>query len=547
MEYNNSKRIILLPVIVAMAIVVGILVGKRLPQRSLSGGSLPVHSSSGLLSHDKTNQVLSLIYNQYVDEPQLDSVAEQVIPTILESLDPHSAYIPARELAHVNESIEGQFDGIGITFNTLGDTVRVISVINGGPSSQAGLLAGDRIITVNDSIVSGIKMPQDSVVKLLRGPRGTEVNLGIERQGLSDLLKVTVIRGVIPIKSVDAGMMVNGNTGYIKLSLFSRNSYQEIVRIVEQMKTEGLENLILDLRGNSGGLLDQAIYIANEFLPKDAMIVYTEGRASRRREQRANGKGRLQDINPIILIDETSASASEIVAGALQDNDRGTIIGRRSFGKGLVQEQIPLGDGSAMRLTIARYYTPVGRSIQKPYENGLEAYQKDLEDRFNHSELFSADSVRFVDSLRFTTPGGKTVYGGGGIMPDIFVPVDTTALNPYALGVLRRNILFQYTVAYSDRHRPQLNAIASQSGLDAYFAENEQLYDDFIRYASSKGVSPKGTEKEDSRGLLTAELRAYIGRNTVLDDNAFYFYLLPFDPVYERTMEYLGQKETDLL
>jgi carboxyl-terminal processing protease len=545
MESNNWKRLIVVPLIVAAVFAGGIALGKYMPRRaSAENGGLAGSRSSSRLSGDKLHEVLSLVYSQYVDEPRMDSIQEEVIPMILSSLDPHSAYIPARDMDEVNESIEGQFDGIGVLFNMLGDTVRVINVINGGPSSEAGLLAGDRIITIDSVMVAGMKIPQDSIVKRLRGPRGTVVDLGIERQGLSELLPVRVTRGVIPVKSVDAGMMVDGQTGYIRLSVFSRNSHQEVVRLVEQMKADGMKNLILDLQGNNGGLLDQAIYIANEFLPREAMIVYTEGRASRRREQRANGKGRLQDIDPVILLDEGSASASEIVAGALQDNDRGTIVGRRSFGKGLVQEQIPFSDGSAVRLTVARYYTPVGRSIQKPYEGGLEAYRNDLQNRFEHSELFSADSIRFVDSLRYTTPGGKVVYGGGGIMPDLFVPIDTTKIYPdFVVQVLNRNILFQYTVAWSDNHRQELNGIATLAALSDYFERNPALYDDFVRYASAQGFAPKGSDREASREVLTRYLRAYIGRNTVLDDNAFYYYWLPIDPVYQRAMEYLDDKQ----
>jgi carboxyl-terminal processing protease len=471
----------------------------------------------------------------------MDSIEEVVIPMVLKSLDPHSGYIPAMEMDQVNETIEGQFDGIGITFNMIADTVRIASVIGGGPSQQAGLLAGDRILTVDGDTIAGVAMPQDSVVKRLRGPRGTKVLLGISRQHVAKLLPIEVVRGVIPVKSVDAGMMIDAETGYIMLSVFSRNSHQEIVRIVERMKAAGMKNLILDLRGNTGGLLDQAVYIANEFLPKDALIVYTEGRAMRRREQRANGQGRLQDIEPVILINMGSASASEIVAGALQDNDRGMIVGRRSFGKGLVQEQVDMPDGSAIRLTVSRYYTPVGRSIQKPYENGAEAYEQELQARVDHSELFSVDSIRFADSLRYTTPGGRTVYGGGGIMPDIFVPVDTTRqYSPYAVKVLNYNTLFQYTVSYADRHRTELGAIESLGALAAYFEGEPGLYDDFIRYASSHGMSPKGSEKEESRELLTAYLRAFIGRNTPLEDNAYAYYMLSAgDDIFDRAMEYL--------
>ena len=544
MEYRNSKRQIWLPLIVALSIVIGILAGRMLPRRGNTSGQAGAISfgMSGDLANDKLNQVLSRIYNQYVDVPNLDSIEEVVIPMVLESLDPHSAYIPAEVLADVLEPLEGQFDGVGVTFNMLTDTVRVINVILGGPSAKAGVQNGDRIITINDSLVAGKGIDQEDIVKMLRGPRGTEVKLGIERQGLADLLPITVVRGIIPVKSVDAGFMITPETGYIKLSVFSRNSHQEIVRIVENMEALGMKNLIFDLRGNSGGMLDQAIYIANEFLPKDALIVYTEGRASRRREQRANGKGRLQAINPIVLIDEGSASASEIVSGALQDNDRGTIIGRRSYGKGLVQEQMEFGDGSAMRLTIARYYTPVGRSIQKPYDDGLEAYYNDIRTRFEHSEFFSADSIRFADSLQYVTPGGKIVYGGGGIMPDIFVPVDTTADNRYAVQVVNRNILFRYTMSYSDKHRAELNAVHTLPELDSYFESDKTLFDDFVRYAASNGVHPKPGDLDESRDLLVSYLKAYIGRNTDLEDNAFFYYFLPLDDTYIRAEEFLEEE-----
>ncbi|MDR0955414.1 MAG: S41 family peptidase [Rikenellaceae bacterium] len=536
MEYRNSKRNIWAPIVVAVAVVAGILLGQRLPRPVQYDGRQSFTPPMAGLTTDKLDQVLTLIYGQYVDEPHLDSIEELVIPTILESLDPHSAYIPADELAQVNESIDGHFDGIGVTFNMLNDTVRIITVIGSGPSDRAGIRAGDRILTINDSIVAGRSIPQDSIVGRLRGPRGTEVRLGIERQGVDGLLPITVIRGVIPIHSVDAGFMAGSEVGYVRLSLFSRTSHQEIVEAGARLKAEGMKYFIIDLRGNSGGLLDQAIYIANEFLPADALIVYTEGWASRRNEQFSNGRGVFQDIYPIVLIDEGTASASEIVAGALQDNDRGTIIGRRSFGKGLVQEQIELGDGSALRLTIARYYTPVGRSIQKPYEQGIEAYQNDLRDRFEHSELFSADSIRFADSLKFTTPGGKTLYGGGGIMPDVFVPLDTTAQNPYLVQVVNRNILFQYATRYTDQHREALSAIQTLPELTAYFDADTGMFDGLVRYAAQQGVHPKGDELATARDELTAYLRSFVGRNTPLEGNAAVYYLLPFDPEYREAV-----------
>ena len=541
MEGNKSKRRAWLPVIVIASIFGGIVLGRYLLPPypyAANGNSFPRLSVSAdnRLADDKLYEVVDLIYGLYVDEPQMDSIEEVIIPMLLENLDPHSVYLPASELARVSEPLEGHFDGIGVTFNMLDDTVRIITVIGGGPSAKAGLLPGDRILTINDSIVAGRKIPQDSIVGRLRGVRGTEVDLGIERQGIADLLPVTVTRGVIPMKSVDAAFMVDDTTGYLRLMLFSRTSYEEIMTLTGEMKTRGMKRLIFDLRGNTGGFLDQAIWIANEFLQKEALIVYTEGRANRRREQRANGEGTLQEIIPIVLIDEGSASASEIVAGALQDNDRGTIVGRRSFGKGLVQEQIPLADSSAVRLTVARYYTPTGRSIQKPYDDGLEAYNNDMQTRYDHSEFFSADSIQFVDSLRFTTPGGKTVYGGGGIMPDLFVPWDTLPPNRYLAQVVNRNIAFQYAMQYTDAHRAELTPITTLAELDAYFEADKTLFDGLVRYAAARGVRPQGDDLAVSRDKLTAFLRSYIGRNTSLEDNATAYYLLPFDREYSEAI-----------
>lgn len=537
MEYNNSRRNIVTPLLFAVALVIGILVGISLDRANMRNRLRDMNFSTNL-SDDKLSTMLSLIQTQYVDDVQMDSIAEKVIPTLLENLDPHSVYIPAMDLAEVNEPLEGQFDGIGVTFNMMTDTVLVLNVIPGGPSAKAGIMNGDRIMTINDSLVAGKKIAQNDIVKKLRGPRGSKVNLGIKRSGVKSLVPITVTRGVIPVKSIDAAFMADRKTGYIKLSRFSRNSHEEMMRAVKQLQSEGMRDLIFDLRENTGGFLDQAILIANEFLPDKSLIVYTEGKSRKRTDQYSDGKGRLQEVNVAILIDEGSASASEIVAGALQDNDRGTIIGRRSFGKGLVQEQIPFIDGSAVRLTVARYYTPVGRSIQKPYDKGVEAYNNDLMDRYNHAELFSADSIHFPDSLKFTTPKGKVVYGGGGIMPDIFVPIDTTGATSYLRELWGRNILLKYTFEYADLHRKELNDIKSIKQLNAYFAKQDRLVDDFVTYAASKGISPKGNELQQSRQRISAELKAYIGRNTALEDNGFYPYIFPEDNVIIKTLDF---------
>lgn len=537
MEYNNSSRRILFPLIAAGIIILGILIGISLDRADVRNRLQNFVSPGAAPATDKLEDMLSLIRTQYVDDVEMDSIAEKVIPVLLENLDPHSVYIPAAELAQVNEPLEGQFDGIGVTFNMITDTVLILNVIPGGPSARAGLLNGDRIITVDDSVIAGRNVDQNRVVKMLRGQRGSKVRLGIRRNGVEELVPVTVTRGIIPVKSIDAALLLAPETGYIKLSRFSRNSHAELLEAVARLSSEGMEKLIFDLRGNSGGFLDQAILIANEFLPEGKLIVYTEGKAQRRREQRSDGRGTLREMPVAVLIDEGSASASEIVAGALQDNDRGTIVGRRSFGKGLVQEQIPFTDGSAVRLTVARYYTPVGRSIQKPYDRGIEAYYGDLENRFLHSELFSADSIRFPDSLRFATPAGKIVYGGGGIMPDVFVPIDTARLTPYMQQVLGRNILLYYTFDYSDKHREALNAIRTPEQLEAYFRQAGDLTDDFLRYTAARGIVPGKAEKRVSGPLLEAELKAHIGKNTSLEDNAFYLYIHPEDNVIKKTLE----------
>jgi carboxyl-terminal processing protease len=479
-----------------------------------------------------------LIEHQFVDSISIDSLSELVIPLMMKELDPHSDYIPARDMQQVNEPLEGEFDGIGVMFNAATDTVIVLSVIPNGPSAKAGVVAGDRIIEVNDTLVAGVKMPQDAIVKRLRGRRGTEVKLSLKRHGIDELVDVNVVRDAIPINSVESAFMVNGDTGFIRLSKFARTSYEEIMRAMFSLRQQGMKRLIFDLRGNVGGFMDQAILIANEFLPAGQLIVYTEDRNGKQTKQFTDGNGSATDISLVVLIDEDSASSSEIVAGAIQDNDRGTIIGRRSFGKGLVQSQIPYNDGSALRLTIARYYTPTGRSIQKPYKNGEEMdYNMDLVRRYQNNEFFSADSIHFADSLKFTTPKGKIVYGGGGIMPDVFVPLDTTHVTKYYVETSGRNIIYRYTIEYADRHREALNKVTSLEGLDSLYAADRNLFNDFVRYASKQGVRASQSEIAKSREVIEAQLKAYIGRNTVLEDNAFYYNIFPIDNVVHKALE----------
>lgn len=490
--------------------------------------------------NSKLSQVLWLIENGYIDPISRDSLTELAIPAILGKLDPHSVYLPPKELKEAEEPLKGEFDGIGVVFNMSTDTVLVMNVIPSGPSRKAGVQGGDRIIKVNDTLIAGQKMSQIGVMKRLRGPRGTQVKLSIERKGIDGLVDIVVTRDAIPLHSVEATLMLTEDIGFIKLSQFSVTSHEEVSKAIKSLRKQGMRSLIFDLRGNPGGFLDQAILIANEFLPSGKLIVYTKDRLNRQVNQYSDGRGSLVGLNVAVLIDEESASSSEILAGALQDNDCGTIIGRRSFGKGLVQQQIPFSDGSAIRLTVARYYTPTGRSIQKPYTAGDgESYEHDLIDRYYRNEYFSADSIHFADSLKFTTPKGKVVYGGGGIMPDIFIPADTVGLTNYFVEVSGRNILYRYTIDYSDRNRKALESVKNLEELKQMLNGNTSLLSDFVEYAKQQGVEPNWSDIEKSRKIIEAQLRAYIARNSDLEDKAFYYFIHPIDKTVLRAIEEL--------
>lgn len=539
--YRNSRSTVLLPLFVAAGVALGIFLGQFLGRSSAESDIRGILRSLAL-PQNKVSQTLSLIETQYVDSVAMDSLVERTLPVIVAELDPHSVYIPASEMAEINEPLDGEFDGIGVVFNMATDTVIVLNVIPSGPSDKAGVVAGDRIVRINDSLVAGQEIPQREIMRRLRGKRGTEVRLALERRGIGEAVEVTVVRGKIPIRSLTAALMLTDDIAFVKLDQFARTSHAELLDALAALRTQGMRRLILDLRGNSGGFLDQAIAIANEFLPAERLIVYTEDRNHERIEQYSDGTGSAADLDLAVLIDEGSASSSEILAGALQDNDRGTIIGRRSFGKGLVQQQIPYADGSALRLTVARYYTPTGRSIQKPYTSGdAEAYDADIWNRYQHNEFFSADSIRFDDSLRRTTPAGKTVYGGGGIMPDLFVPLDTTALTKYYLEVSGRNILYRYTIEYADAHRRELNAVRTTADLRALLDADKGLVDDFVRYAARNGVAPRAGDIARSRSLIEAQLKAYIGRNTALEDSGYFLSIHPEDEVIVRAIAELEQ------
>ena len=487
---------------------------------------------------DKMVQTVSAIRSYYVDPINLDTIYDRAIPMLLSELDPHSEYIPAKEFKAVNESLEGEFDGIGIVFNASTDTIMVLSVIPQGPSDKAGVRAGDRIMCIDGRDVAGEKIPQDSMVRLMRGKRGTHVKLSLQRHGLDKLVEVDVERGAIELHSIETSFMLceEPNIGFVRLSQFSRTSHAEMRKAIDKLLAEGMQSLIIDLRGNGGGFLDQVILIVNDLLPSGKLIVYTEDRDARQQKQYSKN-GKYPELDVVVLVDEFSASSSEILAGAIQDNDRGLVIGRRTFGKGLVQTQIPFADGSAMRLTVARYYTPTGRSIQKPYTNGdEEAYKMDIINRYNRNEFFTQDSIHFDSSLKYTTPGGRTVYGGGGIMPDIFIPLDTLGVTAYYTKVWNMNVLYRYTLDFTDRHRSDIDSIKSLKQLDSMF-ERYNLVDDFVAYAERHGVARNRGQIATSRQIISAQLRAYIGRNTPLGDAAFYYNIYPSDKVLQRAVE----------
>lgn len=497
-----------------------------------------------LAGDDKLLQTIAFVRNYYVDPIQLDTIYEKAIPALLSELDPHSEYIPTKMFSEVNESLEGEFDGIGIVFNASTDTITVLSVIPKGPSSEAGVRPGDRIVKIDGRVVAGQKIPQDSMVRLMRGKRGTRVMLGVKRAALNELVDIEVTRAPIEIHSIETSFMLDSEAkiGFVRLSQFARTSYSEMRNAIMKLREEGLRGIIIDLRGNGGGFLDQAILIANEFLPENSLIVYTEDRFGEQIKEYSRGNGGSTDLEIAILVDETSASSSEILAGAIQDNDRGVIIGRRTFGKGLVQSQIPFTDGSAIRLTVARYYTPSGRSIQRPYTNGDEmAYHMDIIDRYNRNEFFSADSIHFDESQKFKTVGGRTVYGGGGIMPDVFMPLDTVGMSDYYRKVWNTNVLYRYTMEFTDRHRAEMDAVSSLAELDTLLSRGD-LVENFVTYAERNGVERDDVGLAMSREIIEAQLRAYIGRNALHDDAGFYYNIYPIDKTMQRAVKELRTK-----
>jgi carboxyl-terminal processing protease len=530
MNYNNPKRTVFLPLILAITLVAGIMIGKFLPW-----GEESLRQSNVRSRNDKLNSILNIIESNYVDSVNRNDLIETAIPAMLKKLDPHSVYIPAKDLARANEPLQGNFDGIGISFNMLTDTILVISTIPGGPSEKLGLLAGDKILYVNDSLVAGKHISDERVMGMLKGPRGTVVKIKILRSGQKELLPFEITRDKIPLYSVDVDYMVNNNTGYIRINTFAMTTFDDFMKGLRELKSQGMTSLILDLRGNSGGIMDAAIQIANQFLKEGQLIVYTEGRAQPRSEAKATGKGEFETGKLVVLIDEWSASASEILAGAIQDNDRGEIIGRRSFGKGLVQEPIPFADGSGMRLTIARYYTPTGRSIQKSYSNGYDKYYDDLNERYTHGEYEVPDSIHFSDSLKFTTPGGRIVYGGGGIMPDKFVAADTSGVSPYFFKI--RSLIYRFALKYTENNRELLKKF-TEAGEMEKFLDKQALLDQFVTYAAANGVKKDPEGLKISGDIIHVQIKAYIARN-ILDNKGFYPIWEKIDTTLKYAIDYL--------
>ncbi|HPV18295.1 MAG: S41 family peptidase [Prolixibacteraceae bacterium] len=526
----NKRFSLYIPLFLTVVFIAGVGIGNFLGERSLFSRN-PQISPSG----NKMNTILHLIEKAYVDSVDIAAIIEKSIPGVLENLDPHTSYIPARDMQVVEEEMQGNFSGIGVQFNIMQDTIMIVDVISGGPSATLGIQAGDRIVMVNDSLVAGTGIKNEDVLKLLRGKKGTHVKVSIQRKGFRNILDFDIVRGEIPIYSVDVSYMIDQETGFIKVSRFAETTYAEFTDAMKKLDKQGASRMIIDLRGNPGGYLNAVIRMVNDFLEKGDTILYTQGKAQPKKVFSANSLNAWAGKQIFVLIDEFSASASEIFAGAIQDNDRGIIIGRRSFGKGLVQEQIPFSDGSAVRLTVARYFTPSGRSIQKSYENGNEKYFADLINRMVHGEFEAVDSIHFADSLKYQTRKGRTVYGGGGIMPDIFVPADTSGRSDYFEKLYQKMLISQYAFQYTDQHREELAEMTTAQEIGNYL-EKAGVLNSFISYAASRGVPADAEGIRASGHIINTQLKAYIARN-MIGDEGFYPIIQQIDKTLLKAIE----------
>lgn len=525
------KRSIYLPIVFSLLIVLGIFIGASL---DFSADKKNVFQVS-ISKYKKVENILDYIEQEYVDTINRVLLEDQTLTTLLENLDPHSAYIPAKNLAALNESLNGNFEGVGIEFSIMNDTICVLSAIEGGPSEKLGIAAGDKIIRIEEDTVAGKGITNELVMNRLRGESGSNVKVSILKSCSKQMLDYTIHRGQIPIKSVEAAYMANEKTGYIKISRFGASTYDEYLSAFEKLSRQGMSSLILDLRRNPGGYLNAAIDLADEFLKDGLQIVYTQGRAHPKKIFKASHQGNFEEQPLVVLIDEGSASASEIIAGAIQDNDRGIIVGRRSFGKGLVQEQTAFKDGSAVRLTIARYYTPTGRCIQKPYENGAEEdYYKEELKRYEHGELYHADSIQFSDSLKYITPGGKVVYGGGGIMPDVFVALDTNGFSNYVMALNKRNLFTQFAFQYSCN----VNYKNFQD-FNRNFKIDDQLLNELAAYAKKQGIKEKPNDAAASKNISKQLLKAAIAR-ILWKEEGYHPVLNSYDPAFLKALSLLN-------
>lgn len=516
MNPNKSNR--MMPLLMALCVIIGIIIGTFYANH-FSGNRLKIINSGS----NRLNNLLHIIDDQYVDAVNIDSLVDKAIPQILSDLDPHSVYISAKDVQQATDDLKGSFSGVGIEFVIRNDTIHVQGVIKNGPAEQAGILAGDKIVSVDGKPFVGKVVTNEEAMRRLKGPKDTKVKIGVQRYGQKSIKYYTITRGDIPQKSVSATYMLDDNTGYIKIKNFGENTYPELLIALAQLSQEGFSNLIIDLRDNTGGYLKSAVQMANEFLPKNRLIVYTEGRKSPRQDYKSDGRGSYQNIPLVVLINETSASASEIFAGAMQDNDRATIIGRRSFGKGLVQQQIGFPDGSMIRLTVARYYTPSGRCIQKPYVMGDDKdYKEDLLVRYQHGEFFSQDSIKHTGPA-YHTSIGRTVYGGGGITPDIFVPEDTLGITSYFKEASMSGLILQFAFVYTDDNRLKLNNFTEMMELADYLVKQNTV-DKFATYADKHGLQRRNLMIKKSHNLLERYINSRIIYN-IMDEEDWIEYL----------------------
>ena len=533
---DKNKLKIYLPLIFAGIVLAGILVGIQLG-KTRNGTSL-----FGRQSQDKINEVINYVKQNYVDTISRSQLEEKAITGMLQSLDPHSVYISPSEFHEANDPLLGGFEGIGVQFRLERDSITVITPVSSGPSEKLGIKAGDRIVKIDGKNVASVKIKNNDVLRKLKGKKGTKVNVSIFRKGVKGLLDYTIVRDVIPLYSLDVSYMVEPSIGYIRLNNFSATTTDEMTKALKELNANGMKKLILDLRGNGGGRLQAAIDVADEFLPEGKLIVYTKGIHHPRETAYATSGGLFESGELVVLIDEWSASASEIVAGAIQDNDRGTIIGRRSFGKGLVQEELDFKDGSAVRVTVARYYTPTGRCIQKSYKNGTEEYYNDYYHRILSGEMENPDSIHFADSLKFKTPKGKIVYGGGGIMPDIYVPIGKDTIYKYFNLLANKGLIYQFAFDYTDKNRRNLN-YKSFEEFNRKFEISNSIYNDFINTTLNKGIKREGKDLTASDARTKILLKAYIGRS-ILDNPGFYPLLNSIDETFLKAVAVLKTGKT---